>query len=244
MDPIARFESERAKSIQDAGADAEFARLSRAWFEKSVEHKYPYNFTWMGIPIIQYPQDIVAMQELIWRAKPDLILETGVAHGGSLVFYASMLELLGGEGRVIGIDIDIRAHNRGRLEEHPMSRRIALLEGSSVSPALVVRARALARGAENPLVVLDSLHTREHVLGELRAYAPLVKVGGYIAVFDTVVEDMPKGAYPGRPWGPGDNPKTAVREFVRENPDFVIDNTWDEKLLLTTCPDGFLRRVR
>jgi cephalosporin hydroxylase len=244
MNPISAFEAEVARSIKSARADAEYMRLSRAWFEKSVEHKYPYHFTWMGVPIIQYPQDIVAMQELIWRVKPDLILETGVAHGGSLVFYASLLELLGGGGRVIGIDIDIRAHNRKRLESHPMTRHITLLEGSSADPAVVARARELARGAKNPLVVLDSLHTREHVLAELTAYAPLVKKDGYIAVFDTIVEDMPDGLYPGRPWGKGDNPRAAVREFVKINPDFVIDNTLDEKLLLTTCPDGFLRRAR
>ncbi len=243
MDPIIAFEKEVAQGIRASLADAEYMRLSRAWFEKSARHKYPYQFSWMGIPIIQYPQDIVAMQELIWRVRPDLILETGVAHGGSLVFYASMLELLGGAGRVIGIDIDIRAHNRRRLEAHPMMRRITLLEGSSADPALIAQAHALARDAQNPMVVLDSLHTHEHVLSELNAYAPLVKKDGYIVVFDTVVERMPNDTYPGRPWGQGNNPMTAVHEFVKANPAFIIDPIPDEKLLLTTCPDGFLRRT-
>jgi len=242
MDPISSFQREVAQSIREAREDTEFLRLSREWFEKSVTRKYPYNFTWMGVPIIQYPQDIIAMQELIFDIRPDLIVETGIAHGGSLIFYASMLELYCGRGRVIGVDIDIRAHNRERLEKHPMFSRISLIQGSSTEQETVDAVFEMANGYENPLVVLDSMHTHEHVLAELRAYSPLVKKDGYIVVFDTIIEDMPGSFYSDRPWSVGNNPKTAVHAFVRENDAFVIENTIESKLLLTTCPDGFLRR--
>jgi cephalosporin hydroxylase len=215
----------------------------------SLRDRYSYNFTWLGRPIIQYPQDIVAMQELIWSIQPDLIIETGIAHGGSLILSASMLELnavCGGnpDATVLGIDIDIRVHNRQAIEAHPMARRIAMLEGSSVAPEIVAEVRARAEGRERILVCLDSDHTQEHVLAELDAYAGLASVGSYCVVFDTVIEDLPGGSFPDRPWDKGNNPKTAVRAWLKNHPEFEIDRSMNQKLLITVAPDGFLKRVR
>ncbi|MCC7411655.1 MAG: cephalosporin hydroxylase family protein [Gammaproteobacteria bacterium] len=243
-DKNAQFEAERAANIARLRDAHDLRRLSREWFDESARCRYSYNFSWLGRPIIQYPQDIVAMQELVWKIRPDLIVETGIAHGGSLVFYASMLELLGGDGRVLGIDVDIRPHNRAAIEAHPMYRRIDLLQGSSVDDAVVADVRRRAAGRERVLVVLDSNHTHAHVLAELRAYAPLVRRGSYLVVFDTVVEDMPADAFTDRPWGPGDNPKTAVHSFLQENDHFEIDHDIDTKLLVTVAPDGFLRCIK
>jgi cephalosporin hydroxylase len=240
--PIAQFEAECREDIRQANADMGFLEKGRVWFEQSLRYNYPYHFLWMGIPIIQYPQDIMAMQELIYSVKPDLILETGIAHGGSLVFYASLLRLLGG-GKVVGIDIDIRAHNREQLEKHPMAPFITMLEGSSIDPDIVRKARALANNAKNPLVVLDAMHTHEHVLAELRAYSSLVKENSYIVVCDTLIEHMPADFYPNRPWGAGNNPHTAVQAFMEENRRFEIDRSFEEKILFTCCPGGFLRCV-
>ncbi len=214
----------------------------------SVLSKYSYNFTWMGRPIIQYPQDMIAMQEIIWEVKPNLIIETGIARGGSLIFYASLLELSaacgGGEGEVLGIDVEIRPHNRAAIDTHPMKKRITMIEGSSVAPDVIEQVRDLARGKERILVCLDSNHTHDHVLSELEAYAPLVTVGSYCVVFDTIVEDMPDNFFPDRPWGKGNNPKTAVRDFLRNHPEFEIDKTIGHKLLITVAPDGYLKRIR
>jgi cephalosporin hydroxylase len=216
---------------------------SRDWFVWSTTRRYSYQFTWLGRPIIQYPQDIVAMQEIIWQVRPRLIVETGIAHGGSLVFYASMLHLIGTEGQVLGIDIDIRAHNRRAIESHPMAKRIEMIEGSSIDPAVVRQVHAWAAGAGPVLVVLDSNHTHEHVLAELAAYSPLVTKDSYLVVFDTVVEDMPAGSFPDRPWDKGNNPKTAVREFLAANPRFEIDRGIETRLQITVAPDGYLRCV-
>lgn len=222
-------------------ADKALQKAANELFVRSCEYRYSYNFTWMGRPIIQYPQDMVAMQEVIWAVKPDLIIETGIAHGGSLVYYASLLELVGGPGIVLGVDIDIREHNRTAIETHPMARRIRMIQGSAIEPAIVAQVAAHARGCNRVLVVLDSNHTHEHVLAELRAYSPLVTKGSYLVVFDTVVEDMPKRLFPDRPWGPGDNPKTAVREFLKGNTRFAVDREIENKLLLTVAPEGYLR---
>lgn len=222
-------------------ADKALQKAANELFVRSCEYRYSYNFTWMGRPIIQYPQDMVAMQEVIWAVKPDLIIETGIAHGGSLVYYASLLELVGGPGIVLGVDIDIREHNRAAIETHPMARRIRMIQGSAIEPAIVAQVAAHARGCNRVLVVLDSNHTHEHVLAELRAYSPLVTKGSYLVVFDTVVEDMPKRLFPDRPWGPGDNPKTAVREFLKGNTRFAVDREIENKLLLTVAPEGYLR---
>lgn len=218
--------------------------LSKRWINETAKYSYTYGFKWMGLPIIQLPQDIVAMQELVWRLKPDLIIETGVARGGSLVFYASMLELIGGPGIVVGIDIDIRAENRVNIEKHPMSKRIRMIQGSSIQEETVAQVRAITENKKTVLVALDSNHTHEHVLAELKMYSPLVTMDSYIVVFDTIVEDMAEDAFPNRPWGRGNNPKTAVREFIAGNEEFVIDREIDDKLLISVSPEGYLKRVR
>lgn len=221
---------------------------SQAFMISTIDAKYSYNFSWMGRPIIQYPQDMIAMQEIIWDIKPELIIETGVAHGGSLIFYASLLELLSisgcGEGKVLGIDIDIREHNRKEIEAHPMFKRINMIQGSSIASEIIEQVKAQAKGKERILVVLDSNHTHDHVLDELKAYAPLVSVGSYCVVFDTVVEDLPADFFPDRPWSKGNNPKTAVREFLKANDRFVIDKDMENKLLITVAPDGYLKCVK
>jgi cephalosporin hydroxylase len=239
-----QFEAEKRARIAAMAADAAFRRLSREWFDASCRHRYSYHFTWLGLPVIQYPQDLVALQEIIWRTRPELVVETGIARGGSLIFHASMLELLGGPGRVIGVDIDIRAHNRAAIESHPLSRRIALIEGSSVDPAVAQQVQRLARGLRSVLVVLDSNHTHEHVARELALYSPLVRSGGYLVVLDTVVEDLPAELFTGRPWGPGNNPRTAVQSFLAANERFVVDAEIEAKLALSVAPGGYLKCVK
>jgi cephalosporin hydroxylase len=225
-------------------ADSELAALAHELFLKSAEYKYSYNFSWLGRPIIQYPQDIIATQEIIWQVKPVAIIETGIAHGGSLIFYASMLELLGGDGHVLGIDIDIRAHNRAEIERHPLFKRITMLQGSSIDDQIVRQVYAFARDKQRVLVVLDSNHTHDHVRKELDFYAPLVTKGSYLIVFDTVVEDMPDRFFPDRPWGRGNNPKTAVQAFLAANDRFEVDREIERKLLLTVAPGGYLKCVK
>jgi cephalosporin hydroxylase len=199
----------------------------------------------MGRPIIAFPQDMIAMQELIWEIKPDLIIETGVAHGGSIVYYASLLELIGEDGIVLGVDIDIRKHNRILIEEHPMMKRIQLLEGSSVSEKVFRKVLEISKLKKKVLVCLDSNHSHDHVLEELRLYAPLVSVNSYCVVFDTVVEDMPLNFdWGGRPWRKGNNPKTAVWEFLKSHPEFEINTGIHDKLLISVVPDGYLKRIK
>lgn len=239
-----KVQAECDACIVEMEADAAFAETNREWFNQSVKHRYSYNFSWMGRPIIQYPQDIVAMQEIIWEVQPDLIIETGIAHGGSLILYASLLQLLGGNGRIVGIDIDIRKHNRDAIEKHPMFSRITLVEGSSIATDIVEQVKLLARGSKRVLVILDSNHTHAHVLEEIRQYSPFVTKDSYMVVFDTVVEEMPKELSFDRPWGPGNNPKTAVHEFLATDSDFVIDKKIQNKLKITVAPDGYLKRVR
>jgi len=239
-----KFRQECLVNIDTMKDDAGFADINQQWMEQSIAHRYSYNFSWMGRPIIQYPQDIVAMQEIVWDVQPDLIIETGIAHGGSLILYASLLQLLGGEGRVIGIDVDIRPHNRAAIEAHPMFPRITLLQGSSIDGGMLEQVRKLAAGSKRIMVVLDSNHTHAHVLEELKLYAPLVSMGSYLVVFDTVVEDLPAPLAGNRPWGPGDNPKTAVHAFLADNPQFAIDRLVQDKLKITVAPDGYLKRLR
>jgi cephalosporin hydroxylase len=236
------FREEVRQNIDGLKEDQALKALTRQWVHDIVPHRYTYNFSWMGRPIIQFPQDMVAMQEIIWNTKPDLVIEAGVAHGGSIIYYASLLEMMG-HGEVIGIDIDIRAHNREAIESHPMAKRIKLIEGSSIEQSTIDQVQALAKG-KRALVVLDSNHTHDHVLAELRAYAPLVCQGGYCVVMDTVVEDLPKDFFLNRPWGPGNNPKTAVQQYLRETDAFEIDQDTESKLLITVCPSGYLKRVR
>jgi len=235
------FEEEVENNIQKLSSDESFKKQSMDWLIQSADFKYSYNFRWMGIPIIQYPQDIVAIQEIIWSVKPDLIIETGIAHGGSLVLSASILELIGENGIVVGVDIDIRPHNREKIENHPMSKRIKLVEGSSVDNKTVDIIKSYALKRNKVLVFLDSNHTHEHVLRELELYSPLVTQDSYIVVFDTVVEDMPDNSFPERPWGKGNNPKTAVFQFLKSNKRFEIDYSIHNKLQLTVAPEGFLK---
>lgn len=242
------FEKEIEERVKANGQDGVLQDCARNFVQASVAPKYSYNFFWLGRPIIQYPQDIVAMQEIIWEVKPELIIETGIAHGGSLIFSASMLELVaactGIEGRVLGIDIDIRPHNLAAIKAHPLSRRISMIEGSSIAPEIVAQVKEAAKGKKRILVFLDSNHTHEHVLAELMAYAPLTSVGSYCVVFDTLVEDLPKELAGDRPWGPGNNPKTAVWKYLETHPEFEIDKHVEGKLLITVSPDGYLKRVR
>ena len=221
------------------------------WFCESTKNKYSYNFSWLGRPIIQYPQDIVAMQELIWSVKPDLIIETGIAHGGSLIFSASMLALLdlceGSstiERKVLGVDIDIRKHNLEAINEHPMANRIQMIQGSSIDGEIVKKVREIAKNHKKIMVCLDSNHTHQHVLEELKAYSDLVSHGSYCVVFDTIVEDMPIEQFREGSWGPGNNPKTAVWEFLKSHPEFEIEKSIQDKLLITVAPDGYLKRVK
>jgi cephalosporin hydroxylase len=245
MNPTDQFNQEKKENITALGNDQSLKDLGLKFLIDTAPKKYSYNFSWMGRPIIALPQDMIAMQELIWEVKPDLIIETGVAHGGSIVYYASLLELIGGEGLVVGIDIDIRKHNRDLIEAHPMMKRILLLEGSSVSSEIVSQIKEIASNKKRIMICLDSNHTHEHVLNELNLYAPLTSVGSYCVVFDTVVEDMPIDWNWGvRPWGVGNNPKTAVMDFLKENDSFEIDKSIDNKLLISVAPDGYLKRVK
>ena len=253
------FSQQVRDNILALGQDRELNHKTLQWLEKSATHKYSYNFQWLGRPMIQYPQDMVAMQELIWQIKPDLIIETGIAHGGSLIFSASMLAMLDmcdainngttlnpneSNRKVLGIDIDIRAHNRAAIEAHPMASRIQMVQGDSTAPEVIDQVRNIAKDYERILVCLDSNHTHEHVLAELQAYAPLTSAGSYCVVFDTILEDMPTDMFPDRPWGPGNNPKTAVWEYLKNHPEFEIDNSIQDKLLITVAPDGFLKKTK
>lgn len=258
MNPTELFQQEIKQNITGLAMDTDLQAMSRIWVREISPHKWAYNFSWLGRPAIQFPNDAWVMQELIWRIKPDLIIETGIAHGGSLMLSASMLALLDmceaidkgatmdprqSNRKVLGIDIDIRAHNREAIEAHPMASRIEMLQGSSIAPDVIERVQKIAKGYERVLICLDSNHTHEHVLAELEAYAPLTSVGSYCVVFDTIIEDMPADMFPDRPWGPGDNPKTAVWEYLKAHREFEIDNDIHNKLLITVAPDGYLKRV-
>lgn len=256
---MSEFEREVVERLAQAEGDVELHEAAARFVQASIPPKYSYNYFWLGRPIIQYPQDMVAMQELIWSVRPDLIIETGVAHGGSLMLSATMLAMLdlvdatqAGElldpqkprRRVLGIDIDIRSHNRAAIEAHPLSGRIDLIQGSSVADEVVAEVRRRAADAERVMICLDSNHTHEHVLAELEAYAPLTSVGSYCVVFDTLVEDLPAAMAGDRPWGPGNNPKTAVWSYLKDHPEFEIDKSIDAKLQISAAPDGYLKRVR
>ncbi|GGA86318.1 cephalosporin hydroxylase family protein [Puia dinghuensis] len=241
--PILQFIEESRQRVADNGSNEALRSAAEGFNVASNKAQYSYNFSWMGRPIIQYPQDMIAMQEIIWEIKPDLIIETGIAHGGSLIYYASLLELIG-KGKVLGIDIDIREHNRKEIENHPMYKRIEMIQGSSIAPETIEKVRSFAKDYNTIIVVLDSNHTHDHVLRELEAYASLVSVGSYVVVFDTIVEFMPDGYLPGRPWKKGDNPWSAAQEFLRQNRNFEIDRAIQNKLLISVAPDGYLKRLR
>jgi cephalosporin hydroxylase len=252
------FQEEVGQRVGAVASNTQLRKAADNFMRSSVAAMYSYNFAWQGRPIIQYPQDMAAMQELIWQIKPDLIIETGIAHGGSLIFSASMLALLDmceaietganldpkqSKRKVIGIDIDIRPHNRTAIEAHPMASRIQMIQGSSIAPEIIEQVRQAAQGYQRVLICLDSNHTHKHVLAELNAYADLTSVGSYCCVFDTIVEEMPKSMFPDRPWGPGDNPKTAVWEYLKLHTEFEIDKSIQHKLLITVAPDGYLKRI-
>lgn len=253
------FTQEVAARIAANGENAMLVASAQQFVRASIPASYSYNFAWLGRPIIQYPQDIVAMQELVWATRPDLIIETGIAHGGSLILSASLLALLdlcdaaeagapldprASSRAVLGIDIDIRAHNRVAIEAHPMASRIRMIQGSSIDPAIVAQVHAVAAGYRRILVCLDSNHTHDHVLAELEAYAPLTSVGSYCVAFDTIVEDVPAELYPDRPWRPGNSPRSAVDAFRASHPEFVVDTAIDHKLLISVSPGGYLKRIR
>jgi len=237
------FQQRNRKNIRAMSHDKSLRKISKDWFLSSHKYEYSYHFKWFGRPIIQYPQDIVAMQEIIWKVKPDLIIETGIAHGGSLIFSASMLEGIG-KGTVLGIDIDIREHNRIEIEKHPLYKRIKMIQGSSVNKNVLKQVYQFAKSKKRITVFLDSNHTHEHVLKELELYSPLVTKGSYLVVFDTIVDDMPDYYFKKRPWSKDNNPKSAVREFLKSNNRFRIDKQLENKLLITAAPDGYLKCIK
>ncbi len=258
MDEIKKFFEERRERI-NSYSKTEFEKLSKKWLQVSLGEKYQYNFDWLGRPIIQYPNDILAIQEIIYKVKPDLIIETGIAHGGSLILSASILAMLDLEDsiitkraydpiktkrKVIGIDLDIRPHNKAKIEEHPMYNYIEMLEGSSTDKAIYTEVKKQAKNFTKILIFLDSNHTHDHVLNELNIYSSLVSKDSYCVVFDTFCEDMPSGFIENRPWGPGNSGKTATKEFLKNNKTFVIDKFIEDKLLITSSPDGFLRKIK
>ncbi len=251
MDNFTQFQNQCAREIESQGQCDEAISLSHQWMGLPSLIHYSYHFTWLGRPIIQYPQDIVAMQQIIFNVKPDLIIETGIAHGGSLIFYASMLELnaiCGGptKHQVLGIDVDIRNHNRLAIESHPLYKRgnITLLEGSSIDSLTINKVYDIAKNYNSVMVLLDSNHTHDHVYSELQAYAHLTSIGSYCVVFDTIVEFMPSDAYPDRPWSKGNNPFTAVKTFLSESDNFIADKGLDNSLLISVAPNGYLRKVK
>lgn len=256
---MTEFEREVEGRLNEAVGNSDLRSSSSTFMERSVAAKYSYNWFWMGRPIIQYPQDICALQQLVWRVRPDVIVETGIAHGGSLVLSASLLAMLDlcdateagvlldpsrPQRRVVGVDVDIRSHNRTAIEAHPMAKRITMLQGSSVDPSVVAQVKAALGDAKTVLVCLDSNHTHDHVLAELEAYGPMVSVGSYCVVLDTVIENLPQDTYANRPWEVGDNPMTAMRAYLESDPGFVIDRQMDAQLQISVAPNGYLRRVR
>lgn len=256
---MTEFDEAVRKRISANAVDKPLQEAAKQFMTASIASRYSYAFTALGRPIIQYPQDIVAVQELIWRVRPDLVIDIGIAHGGSLVNYASCLAMLdycdaieankaldptAPQRRVIGVDLDIRAHNRRAIETHPLAGRIDLIEGSSIDAGVISEVHSRAASFSRILVSLDSNHTHDHVLAELIAYAPLTSVGSYCVVFDTIIEYLDKNAFPDRPWGPGNNPKTAIDAYLSQNPQFEIDDSMDNKLLISAAPGGYLRRLR
>lgn len=243
MNPIEEFFNERQSDISAMGKDAEMRKKSIDWMVHADRYKYTYNFTWMGRPIIKFPNDIVAQQEILWRIQPDLVIETGIAHGGSIIFTASMLELIG-NGEAVAVDIDIRKHNRDEIEKHPMYNRITMFEGGSTDPSVFAKIKEKAKGKKNVMVILDSNHTHQHVYDELSLYADLVTVGSYLILPDTFIEFFPKGYYGDRPWDVGDNPYTAMKQFLSERDDFQIDHEPCNKSMITESIDGYLVRIK
>lgn len=238
------FLIEKKAKMQQLAESRQLRQTSIEWMAAASRFNYSHHFTWLGLPIIQFPQDIIAIQEIVWRVRPQLIIETGIARGGSLILHASLLELIGGEGMVCGIDIDIRPHNRTAIESHPLARRVRLIEGSSTDEHVVEQARALARDSAPVMVILDSDHRYQHVRRELDLYAPLVTAGSYLVVLDTIIEHFPEGYFSNREWDVGNNPAIAVREFLQQSDRFAIDEEFESKLLISVAPGGYLKCLR
>jgi cephalosporin hydroxylase len=236
------LESERRENTKKLLRALHLKDLALDFMRETGAYRYTYNFRWMGVPIIQFPQDLQAIQEIIWDTRPEVVIETGIAHGGGLVFYASMLEMAGIDGLVLGVEIDFRAHNRSVIDAHPMARRIKVVDGSSIDKSTVKRVADFVAG-RRALVILDSNHTHAHVLAELDLYSPMVKKGGYLVVFDTTIEDQPEGFFAGQPWDKTNNPKTAVREFLKKNKRFEVDAELESRLLITVAREGYLRCI-
>ena len=237
------FDQRNKKFVNSMNKNKSLLKKSKDWIDNVFDYEYVYHFRWLGRPIIQFPQDMIALQELIWKIKPDFIIESGIARGGSLIFHASILELLN-HGKVIGIDIDIRKHNRKEIENHPLFKRIKLIEGSSVDDSVINQIKKIIKNKKKIMVLLDSHHTEQHVLEELKKYSSFVKSGSYIIVFDTVIEDLKKHHSTNRPWGHGNNPRTAISKFLKNNKRFKIDKEIHKKLLITSCPDGYLKCIK
>ncbi len=254
MTQASNYSDEVRKNLELVSQDRDYLGLSNVWVRESIRHKYAYGFTWLGRPIMQIPQDIYAIQEIIWEVQPDLIIETGIAHGGSLILSASLLALLDfcNMGKipaksnrcVIGIDIEIRPHNRKAIQAHPLSKYIEMYEGSSISPEIVKKVKERAKDFKKIVLFFDSNHSHKHVLAELKAYAMLTSVGSYCVVWDTGIEDLPEDFYPNRPWGKGNNPKTAVDAFLKNTDSFIIDKSFNYRLMITASQDGFLKRIK
>ena len=267
-DEIKRFEKECAEEILIQGNNHDLKQKSIEWLNEANNHKYSYHFKWMNRPIIQYPQDIQMMQELIMEVKPDLIIETGIAHGGSILLSASMLALLdlsdsigndekydisNSQRKVLALDIDIREHNKKEILNNPFSKYIEMIEGSSVDKKIIDKVHHVAKDYKKIMIFLDSNHTHEHCLAELNAYAKLTSVGSYIVAFDTVIEYLPDNHLPNnsnpsiadaRTYKKGDNPMSAVIEYLKNNDDFEIDSEIDNKLLISVVPNGYLKRIK
>lgn len=255
MNPIEEFKQDVESIIKEQGSDKEFKEITDEWMVKSIDHRSSYVFRWMGRPIIQYPQDMIQMQELIWEIKPDLIIETGIAHGGSLIFYASMLKMLGDSKKrsVLGIDIDIREHNRKEIEAHPMYDIITMIQGSSIDDDIVKQVHDFAKDYETVMVIFDSCHTYDHVIEECHKYSDLVTKGSYLCIFDTMTglyyrkkaergEELPKELI--RPWNENNNVEMAAKEFAKESDRFEVDDRITNKLMITCASGGYLKCIK
>ena len=236
------LEADKRKNAQAQSQDKDLREVARDFIIRSDKYGYGYQWTWLGLPIIQMPQDIVLTQEIIWECKPDVIIETGVAWGGSVVLYASILQLIG-KGEVVAVDLNLMDHVTAQIMAYPFSHRIHLYNGSSTDPDIVARIKAHIEPGQSVMVLLDSNHTHDHVLAELKLYAPLITKGQFLVVSDTVVEDIPAQGHRPRPWGPGNNPKTALRAFLDQHQSFEVDPYINGKPLLTYCPGAYCRRV-
>ena len=245
---INKFKKQSKAEVNKQSKDKKFINISKKWLLESHRLKYTYHFNWFGIPIIQYPSDIVGVQEIIYKIKPDLIIETGIAHGGSVIFHSTILDMLSQNDKkkrkVVGIDIDIRKHNLKRIKKHYFNKNLILIEGSSIDQKVKKRVYKIAKNKKTIMVILDSNHSSKHVYEELSFYSKFVTKNSYCIVFDTIVEDLPNKFVKNRPWSKGNNPLTAVKLFLKGNKSFKIDNEIDNKLMISSAKNGFLKRIK